>query len=94
MKYAFMIMGPYDSERDDVSFPDGLTRMIGVPDIVSAERIAAELAEDGYSAIELCGAFGEDGARRIIEATGHRLAVGYVTHFPEDDVIFQRVFGD
>ena len=66
--------------------------MIGVPDIETAERTAAALADEGYSAIELYGAFGEDGARRIIEATGRRIAVGFVTHFPEDDGLFLRAF--
>ena len=46
-----------------------------------------------FKAIELCGAFGEEGARRIIEATGHSIAVGYVTHFPEDDELFLQTFG-
>ncbi len=95
MRYAFLIMGAYDPERDDVRFQEagGISRMIGVPDLESAERIAADLADDGYAAIELCGAFGEEGARRIIEATGHRIAVGYVTHFCEDDELFAKVFG-
>ena len=96
MKYAFLIMGPYAPDRDDVRFPssEGITRMIGVPDIETAERTAAALADEGFSAIELCGAFGEDGARRIIEATGRRIAVGFVTHFPEDDGLFLRAFGN
>ena len=93
MKYAFMIMGPYDPERDDVSFPDGLTRMIGVPDLETAANVAARLKDEGYEAIELCGAFGEAGARKIIDATGHSVAVGFVTHFPEDDDLFKKAFG-
>ncbi len=94
MKFAFMLMGPYDPTKDDVLFQDGSTRMIGVPDIGTAERIAAELRSQGYKAIELCGAFGEDGARRIIEATGHGIAIGFVTHFPEDDELFRKAFGN
>ena len=93
MKYAFLIMGDYRREEDDVCFPSSTTRMIGVPDIETAERTAKELLAAGYGAIELCGAFGEDGARRIIAATGHRIAVGYVTHFPEDDELFRKAFG-
>lgn len=87
-------MGPY-SGKDDVRFPErsDTTRMIGVPDIENAERIAVSLRNEGYDAIELCGAFGADGARRIIEATGHEIAVGFVTHFPEDDGLFEKAFG-
>ncbi len=94
MKYAFLIMGPYSSGKDDVQFPGSdITRMIGVSSIDEAEEIAARLKDEGYAAIELCGAFGEDGAKRIIEATGHSVAVGFVTHFPEDDALFAKVFG-
>ena len=94
MRYAFLIMGPYVPQMDDVRFSHPpVTRMIGVPDIQSAEKAAAELREEGYDAIELCGAFGEEGAKRIIEATGHAVAVGFVTHFPEDDGLFMKVFG-
>ena len=95
MDYAFLIMGPYDPARDDVRFPGKVstTRMIGVPDIITAEKIAARLKDEGYEAIELCGAFGEDGAKRIIEATGNSIAIGFVTHFPEDDELFRKTFG-
>ena len=94
LRFAFMLMGPYDPGRDDVMFGDGCTRMIGVPDIETAAQIAKKLADEGYGAIELCGAFGEAGARKIIEATGHSIAVGFVTHFPEDDGLFQKAFGN
>ena len=93
MKYAFLIMGPYNSEKDDVRFPSSITRMIGVPDIDKACEVAKILKAEGYEAIELCGAFGEEGARRIIEATDHSLAVGFVVHFAEDDDLFKAVFG-
>ncbi|MFQ7574196.1 MAG: DUF6506 family protein [Lachnospira sp.] len=31
----------------------------------------------------MCGAFGENGARAVIEATENKLPIGYVTHLPE-----------
>ena len=43
--------------------------------------------------IELCGAFGEEGARRVIEATGGKVPVGYVTHLPQQDALYAAVFG-
>ena len=91
MKYAFLIMGPYTA-ADDVWFPENenMTRMIGVK---TAANVAARLKDEGYEAIELCGAFGEAGARKIIDATGHSVAVGFVTHFPEDDDLFKKTFG-
>ena len=53
---------------------------------------ARALAEEGIGCIELCGAFGPDGARQVIEATGGRIPVGYVTHFPEQDPLFRAAF--
>ena len=43
--------------------------------------------------IELCGAFGEEGARAVIEATKNRIPIGYVTHLPEQDNVYEAVFG-
>ena len=53
---------------------------------------AQELLEQGVGCIELCGAFGPDGARRIIEATGNRIPVGYVTHLPEQEAVYRAAF--
>ena len=47
LKFAFMLMGPYDPEKDDVLFGDGCTRMIGVPDIETAAQTAKKLADEG-----------------------------------------------
>lgn len=39
---------------------------------------AKELADIGVGAIEVCGAFGEELARKMYDAADHRLTVGYV----------------
>lgn len=46
-----------------------------------AKRI---VEEENCVLIELCGGYGEEGARRIIEAVGGKIPVGYVTYFPEE----------
>ena len=66
--------------------PGGHTRRSG------ACAAARELLEQGVGCIELCGAFGPDGARRIIEATGNRIPVGYVTHLPEQEAVYRAAF--
>ena len=48
---------------------------------------------EGVDCIELCGAFEEEGARRVIEATGNKVPVGYVVHLPSQDPLFQALFG-
>ncbi|MEY8525238.1 DUF6506 family protein [Lachnospiraceae bacterium 38-10] len=40
--------------------------------------IAKKWMEEGIDCMELCGAFGESGAKAIIKATGNTLPIGYV----------------
>lgn len=93
-QYAFMCMGPGYEPKRDRALTAGVT-LVCVPDLETAAREARALwKEQGVKAIELCGAFGEQGARAVIEATEHQVAVGYVVHFPEQDELFKEVFGD
>lgn len=45
--------------------------------------MAKELAEQGFGAIEVCGAFGEELARKMYEATGNKVSVGYIVCPPD-----------
>lgn len=94
MKYAFLLMGDYKPQTDHAEMRDGQVRMVGVSSLEEAEQAARELAEDGVTCIELCGAFKEEGARRVIQATKGTVAVGFVTHFPEQDALFFSLFGN
>ena len=44
---------------------------------------AVELADAGFGTIEVCGAFGEELARKMYDAAGHRLTVCYVVCPPD-----------
>ena len=67
-KWAMVIMNPgYDPVRN----PE------------EAVALAKRLGEEGFGAIEVCGAFGEELAKKMYEATGCRVPVGYVT-MPQD----------
>lgn len=92
MKFAFLIMGDFDSEKDQASIHGGNARMIGVSNIQDACENARRLQQEGFGCIELCGAFGPEGARQVIEATENRIPVGYVTHLPEQDEIYRAAF--
>lgn len=94
MKFAFLIMGEYDPAKDRAEIGGGSARIVGVSALAEASRVARELCADGVDCIELCGAFGPDGAEKIIRATGGAVPVGYVTHLPEQDGLYARVFGD
>ena len=93
MKFAFLILGDFCPETDRAAIHGGAAQMRGVSTLEDACAAARELLEQGVGCIELCGAFGEAGARRVIDATGGTLPVGYVVHFPEQDGLFRAVFG-
>lgn len=91
---AFLIMHPdFSSRIDRASIHSGDATIIGVSSIDDACRVAVELKEEGIGCIELCGAFTEEGARKVIEATGGTVPVGFVTHLPDQDELFGKTFG-
>lgn len=94
MKFAFLILGDFCATEDRAEIHHGSARMIGVSTLDEACQAARELYEEGVGCIELCGAFGPDGARRIIEVTENKIPVGYVTHLPEQEEIYQAAFSD
>ena len=94
MQFAFLILGDFDAARDRAEICGGRARIWGVANLDEACAAAKALARQGVGCIELCGAFGGEGARRVIEATGNRLPIGYVTHFPEQDALFAAAFGE
>ena len=94
MKFAYLIMGKtFDSKNDISSIHNGVSQIIGVSDIEDAIKTAKKLKEERVDCIELCGAFGEEGARKIIEATENKIAVGFVIHLKEQDELYAKLFG-
>ena len=93
MRFAFIIMGEdFDSQRDCASIHEGAVQTIGVSSVEEACEVSKKLYEEGIDCIELCGAFGEAGAKSIIDVTENKIPVGYVTHLREQDEIFEQVF--
>ena len=92
MRFAFLIMGKFDSREELAVIHTGTARMFGVSHLEVAARSANRAEEEGIDCIELCGAFREEGARAVIEATGNRIPVGYVTHLPEQDDVYRKAF--
>lgn len=96
LKVAFMVMGAnYSYKKDSVHMENSVdyTTMFGVASIDEAKELAEQLLTQGYKCIELCGAFGEEGARAVIEGSKGEIAVGYCIHLPEQDELFNKVFG-
>jgi hypothetical protein len=95
-KFAFMLMGPkYDKDIHNACFETDNkdTYVICVNNFEEACEKAKQLVEQGFGALELCGAFDEEKARKLIEITEDKLAIGYVIHFPSEDEKFIKFFG-
>lgn len=65
MKFAFLIMGDFNSTTDRAFIHNGQAQIIDVSNIKEATAIAKELYKDGIHCIELCGAFGEAGEKNL-----------------------------
>ncbi len=86
-KWAFIAMNAaYDPSRQHARFdtPDQEGHLLTVRSAEDAVILAAELAEQGFGAIEVCGAFGPQLARRMYEATGCRVPVSFITTEPDE----------
>ena len=95
MKFAFMIMGEgFQPDHDSASIHGGVAQMIGVSSVEEACGEAVRLKREGIGCIELCGAFGPEGAMRVIDAVQNSIPVGYAAHLPIQDDIFRKVFGE
>lgn len=92
MKFAFIIMGDFNAQKDKAIIHAGAAQIRGVSDLDEACSAAKELCAEGISCIELCGTFGESGARKVIEATQNKIPVGYITHLPEQEGIYKKTF--
>ena len=86
-KFAMLLMDAgYCSKKDyAVLETDAVeTHIMTVNTPEQAVALAKDLSQQGFGAIEVCGAFGEELARRMFEATGKQVSVGYVT-CPQDE---------
>lgn len=92
MKFAYLVLGKFDKD-DRAIIHDGLAQIIGVNSIDEAIKEARRLVneEDIYS-IELCGAFQDEGARKIIEAVDNKIPIGYVTYLEEQRDVCRAFF--
>ena len=80
-KWAFIVMNAeYDPDTQQARFDTSLREghMLTVRNPQEAVALAKKLADEGFGAIEVCGAFGPKLAREMYEATGCRVPVSYV----------------
>lgn len=82
-KYAMMFMNPLfepSKQKARLDLEQVEHYIVTVRNEQEAIAKAKELANCGFGVIEVCGAFGEELARKMYEETGQRLVVGYVTY--------------
>jgi hypothetical protein len=70
-----------------------ITCICTVRNAQEAREKVLELKDNGFGAIELCGAFSRDFALELIALTNGETAIGYSVHEPEQDGLFERFFG-
>ncbi|WP_100065759.1 DUF6506 family protein [Miniphocaeibacter massiliensis] len=86
-KSATIIMGKiYDPEKDRAEFKSkNFTTIIQtVRNFGEAKEMVLKLVEEGVKDFELCGAFGKEKARELIELTNHKVGISYVV--TDDDM--------
>lgn len=94
-KFAFLVMGAhYSPEQHQARFETEhqTTCIFSVQNFEQARAKIVELEQEGFGAVELCGAFGEEKAKELIELTHGKIAIGYVVHLPQQDELFARFF--
>ena len=92
--YAFLLMTDQGPQEARTLPGEGMdTLFIPVRSLAEGcDTVRRLVQEQGLGAVELCGAFGPQGAAAVKEAAGPGVAVGYVVHDPGEDPLFQAFF--
>lgn len=94
-KFAYIVMGPsYQPKKHQATYITGglTTSFFAVRDFEEAKERVKWCYNEGYKVLELCGAFGRQGAEELIALTDGEVGIGYVVHSPEQDKIFEQFF--
>lgn len=83
-----------DPERDIAVIESTLlkTIIVGVDSIDAGCEIAKKVVEEGCRLIELCGGFGVEGTKKVIDAIQGAVPVGYIDYFPEEKEKVIKIF--
>ena len=96
-QYAFILMGShYDtsSHQCKIETEENIIHFRTVCSFTEAKGLVVELQKQGIGAIELCGAFGPDRAKKLAELTNNEVAIGYSVNDPALDHLFTKFFDD
>lgn len=93
MAFIYVYKG-CDPKRDTAVIKSSLlkTIIVGVDSIDSGCEIAKKVVEEGCRLIELCGGFGVEGTKKVIDAVQGAVPVGYIDYFPEEKEKVIKIF--
>ena len=83
LKALYMFMDPSaDSikHRAIIETKNSKMILVGVNSIEEGAKIAKKFVEEGVVLIELCGAFGYEGAKKVHDQVGKEVPVGMMVH--------------
>lgn len=69
-----------DKNRLVTETEDGVVHVIGVKSTDEGAEIARQMVEEGVAIVELCGAFGYEGAKKVHDSVGEKVPVGMMVH--------------
>lgn len=96
-KLACLIMGQnYDPKKHQAAFQTvwGTTYVFTVNNYEEAKAKVLSMIDEGFGAVELCGAFGEAKAAEIMELAQGRIAVGHVIYAGDQSELLRRLLED
>jgi hypothetical protein len=83
LKALYMFLDPSaDSAKHRAIIETENSKMIlvGVNSVEEGAKIARHFVEEGVVLVELCGAFGYEGAKKVHDQVGNEVPVGMIAH--------------
>ena len=83
LKVLYMFMDPSAESakhRAIIETENSKMILVGVNSFEEGAKIAKQYVEEGVVLIELCGAFGYEGAKKVHDQVGNEVPVGMIVH--------------
>ena len=91
-KFAYILLGSFNESIMRQNLTNNIS-VCTVKNFDEAKEMIVSLRQEGFGAIELCGAFGRDRALELIELTSNEVVVGYVVNEPAQNELIAKFFG-